>query len=175
MSNTVKIINDLINAVNNNELKKAFIITQVLEDILRSNIYKDEENAENNKELQFLNINENIKKEVVQALLVINKDVGGVKVYLDDKRPTPNGYVRAFWPEDVQLFIESLNVTELSLDHDLGNDEHGTGNDVVCYVEEKVYFTDYIAPKISVHSDNSSAKAKMMLGINNIINKQKER
>lgn len=175
MSNTVKIINDLINAVNNNEFKKAFIITQTLEDILRSNIYKDEENAENNKELQFLNINENIKKEVVQALLVINKDIKGVKVYLDDKRPTPNGYVRAFWPEDVQLFIESLNVTELSLDHDLGDDEHGTGNDVVCYVEEKVYFTDYVAPKISVHSDNSSAKAKMMLGINNIINKQKER
>lgn len=171
MKNVQQMITDLNNAIQAQDFIKSKVIIEVLEDILRKNIYKDEALVEENQQPLYIEINESIKKATVNALLNIHKDDKEVSVYLDDKRPTPKGFVRAFWPEDVAQYIENLNVTALSLDHDLGDDDHGTGNDVVCYVEEKVYFSDYIAPSIVVHSDNSSAKAKMMLGINNIKNK----
>jgi hypothetical protein len=91
-----------------------------------------------------------------------------MKVYLDDERKTPNGWIRTYWPEEVIELLKLGNVTELSLDHDLGDDEHGTGNDVVLWIEEAVYTTNFIPPIMSVHSANSSAKLKMESGINNI-------
>lgn len=175
MKNVQQMIADLNNAIQDQDFTKSKIIIEVLEDILRKNIYKDESLVENNQAPLYMELNEQIKKETVKALLVIHKKDKELTVYLDDKRPTPKGFVRAFWPDDVSQYIENLDVTSLSLDHDLGDDERGTGNDVVCYVEEKVYFSDYIAPSIVVHSDNSSAKAKMMLGIKNIENKMKGR
>jgi len=175
MNRTNTIINDLNTFINEKSFSKANIVIHLLEETLRDNIYQDEELADANKELVFVEINEVIKKATVQALLVMNRNAKGVRVYLDDKRPTPNGYIRAFWPEDVISYVEALDVTELSLDHDLGDDNHGTGNDVVCYIEEKVYSSDYIAPLMSVHSDNSSARAKMMAGIHNIIERQNRR
>ncbi len=65
-------------------------------------------------------------------------------------------------------------MTDLSLDHDLGDDDHGTGYDVVVWVEEQVYVNDFIPPKIKVHSANPSARVKMELGISNIEKKAKE-
>ncbi len=53
-----------------------------------------------------------------------------VKVYLDDCRPTPAGWVPARWPEEVIRLLEQGDVAQLSLDHDLGDDAHGTGYDV---------------------------------------------
>jgi hypothetical protein len=44
-------------------------------------------------------------------------------------RPTPDGWVRAYWPEEVIALLEAGGVTEVSLDHDLGNDAKGTGYD----------------------------------------------
>ncbi|WP_336511202.1 cyclic-phosphate processing receiver domain-containing protein, partial [Vibrio anguillarum] len=49
-----------------------------------------------------------------------------MKVYLDDERDTPEGWVRSYWPEEVIELLKSGNVTEISLDHDLGDDDHGT-------------------------------------------------
>ncbi|MBF4323163.1 cyclic-phosphate processing receiver domain-containing protein, partial [Vibrio anguillarum] len=61
-----------------------------------------------------------------------------MKVYLDDERDTPEGWVRSYWPEEVIELLKSGNVTEISLDHDLGDDDHGTGYDVVLWIEEAV-------------------------------------
>ncbi len=60
-------------------------------------------------------------------------------------------------------------VTHLSLDHDLGDDTHGTGYDVVLWIEEQVATTDFEPPEIVVHSANVSARAKMEAGIRNIL------
>lgn len=54
------------------------------------------------------------------------------------------------------------------MDHDLGNDENGTGYDVTLWIEEEVIVNGFTPPKIKVHSANSSARIKMELGIENI-------
>ncbi|MPV68012.1 cyclic-phosphate processing receiver domain-containing protein [Burkholderia sp. BE17] len=91
-----------------------------------------------------------------------------MKVFLDDERETPAGWVRAYWPAEVIAMLKTGQVEELSLDHDLGNDEIGTGYDVICWIEEAVVLFGFTPPKIVVHSANSSAKAKMIAGVKSI-------
>ena len=44
-----------------------------------------------------------------------------MKVYLDDERSTPDGWVRVYWPEEAIELLKAGGVTEISLDHDLGD------------------------------------------------------
>lgn len=96
-----------------------------------------------------------------------------VKVYLDDERETPEGWTRVYWPEEAIELLKTGNVEEISLDHDLGDDDHGTGYDVVLWIEEQVILNQFLPPRIKVHSANSSARQKMELGINNIYAKSR--
>ena len=91
-----------------------------------------------------------------------------MKVFLDDLRPTPEGWVRAYWPDEAIELLRSGEVEEISLDHDLGDDSRGTGYDVVLWIEEAVATSSFTPPVISVHSANSSARAKMEAGIRSI-------
>lgn len=88
-----------------------------------------------------------------------------MRVYLDDERPTPDGWVRTYWPGEVIALLETGQVRQLSLDHDLGDDARGTGYDVVLWIEEAVALRDFKPPRIEVHSANTSARAKMLAGI----------
>lgn len=74
-----------------------------------------------------------------------------MRVFLDDERATPDGWIRAYWPSEVIELLETGKVEELSLDHDLGDDERGTGYDVVLWIEEAVVLRGFRPPKISVH------------------------
>ena len=56
-------------------------------------------------------------------------------------------------------------MTEISLDHDLGNDDRGTGYDVVLWIEEQVALHGFAPPAMKVHSANVSARTKMENGI----------
>ena len=91
-----------------------------------------------------------------------------MKVYLDDERETPDGQTRVYWPEEAIALLQTGEVEEISLDHDLGDDEYGTGYDVVLWIEEEVITKNFHPPKIKVHSANSSARDKMEAGIANI-------
>lgn len=91
-----------------------------------------------------------------------------IKVYLDDIRPTPEGWVRVYWPEEAIELLKTGNVEEISLDHDLGDDAHGTGNDVVNWIEEQVFLHGFNPPMIHVHSDNAAGVRKMKSGIEQI-------
>lgn len=88
-----------------------------------------------------------------------------MKVYLDDERCTPDGWVRVYWPDEAIALLKTGSVTEISLDHDLGDDDRGTGYDVVLWIEEAVITQGFQSPKIFVHSANSSARQKMEAGI----------
>ena len=88
-----------------------------------------------------------------------------MRVFLDDERATPDGWVRAWWPDEVIALLESGEVVELSLDHDLGDDARGTGYDVVLWIEEAVALRGFSPPRMTVHSANSSAREKMQAGI----------
>ncbi len=94
-----------------------------------------------------------------------------MKVYLDDERNTPIGWHRVYWPDEAIALLKTNKVTHISLDHDLGDDERGTGNDVVLWIEEAVFTQGFKPPIMNVHSANSSARDKMNLGIKNIENK----
>ncbi|SAK82099.1 hypothetical protein AWB79_05429 [Caballeronia hypogeia] len=88
-----------------------------------------------------------------------------MRVFLDDERATPEGWTRIYWPNEAIRLLETGVVEELSLDHDLGDDERGTGYDVVLWIEEAVALRSFLPPKIYVHSANSSARAKMESGV----------
>ncbi|TSD72228.1 hypothetical protein FFI39_015320 [Janthinobacterium sp. KBS0711] len=88
-----------------------------------------------------------------------------MKVYLDDERNTPEGWTRVYWPDEAVSLLTSGAVVEISLDHDLGDDERGTGYDVILWIEEAVALRGFNPPIIFVHSANSSARQKMEAGI----------
>ena len=92
-----------------------------------------------------------------------------IKIYLDDIRPAPPGWIRAYWPEEVIAHLESGNVETISLDHDLGDDQRGTGYDVLIWIEEKVVLEDYRPPEIVIHSDNGPARQRMILAVKAIL------
>ena len=99
-----------------------------------------------------------------------------IKVYLDDERPEPKGWIRTYWPQEVIELLKTNTVSEISLDHDLGDDKRGTGYDVLLWIEEQVFTgsakeNGFIVPKMTVHSANSSARRKMEQAIN-VINKK---
>lgn len=92
-----------------------------------------------------------------------------MNVYLDDERPTPPGYVHARWPKDVINLLKTNSIEILSLDHDLGDDQRGTGYDVLLWLEQEVVTKGFQPPKtIVVHSANVSARQKMESAIRKI-------
>lgn len=94
-----------------------------------------------------------------------------MKVYLDDERTTPARWGRLYWPDEAIELLSSGDVAEISLDHDLGDDDRGTGYDVVLWIEEQVMLHGFVPRKMSVHSANVSARLKMEDGIRAIIAK----
>lgn len=94
-----------------------------------------------------------------------------MRVYLDDVRTEPQGWVRAYTAPEAITLLETGNVTEISLDHDLGDDpEVGDGYDVIRWLEEQVHYNaEFVLPaEINVHSANPVAAARMKIGIINL-------
>lgn len=81
-----------------------------------------------------------------------------MKIFLDDCREAPAGWVRTYTPKETIELLKFNQVEALSLDHDLGDDERiSTGYDVLLWIEERVIFDGYVPPtEIQVHSSNSS-------------------
>ena len=80
-----------------------------------------------------------------------------MRVWLDDLRDAPPGWVRVRTPQQAIGLLETGEVTEISLDHDLGlvdDDRERTGYDVLLWLEREVAEGRWILPlpEISVHS-----------------------
>jgi hypothetical protein len=91
-----------------------------------------------------------------------------MRVFLDDKRHAPKGWARVYWPNEAIALLETGKVTEISLDHDLGNDDRGTGYDVVKWIEESVALNNFTPPIIYIHSANPPGRRRMDAGIASI-------
>jgi hypothetical protein len=96
-----------------------------------------------------------------------------MKVWLDDRRSPPgSGWVWVKTPEEAIELLETGDVSEISLDHDLGlldRVPEATGYDVVVWIERQVATEGFVPPEvITVHSSNSSAAPKMERGIASI-------
>jgi hypothetical protein len=88
-----------------------------------------------------------------------------MKVYLDDVREAPEGWRRVWWPDEAIALLEAGDVTDISLDHDLGDDARGTGYDVIRWIEEAVVTRQFIPPRIVIHSANPVGRDRMQRGI----------
>jgi len=84
-----------------------------------------------------------------------------MKVFLDDERSAPEGWVKVAWPEEAIRLLDAGHVTHISLDHDLGDDARGTGYDVVAWIEEAVVARRFDPPVITVHTANPEARRRM--------------
>ena len=85
-----------------------------------------------------------------------------VRMWLDDERPMPAGFdLHVRTAKEAIEAIKSGRVSEISLDHDLGGEENGTGYEVAKFIEEAA-FQGALAPmRLVVHSANP-------VGANNI-------
>lgn len=88
-----------------------------------------------------------------------------MRIFLDDLRQAPLGWVHTKSVQETIQLLGNFNVTEISLDHDLGDDVDGNGYDVLCWIEEQVARNYYSAPMVHVHTDNPSAREKMVSGV----------
>lgn len=94
------------------------------------------------------------------------------RIWLDDERPAPAGWLAVRWPDEAIERLRSNNVTHISLDHDLGDDARGTGYDVIIWVEQEMRRSGFRPPVIDIHSANPAARARMAAGVAAIVRYQ---
>lgn len=93
-----------------------------------------------------------------------------MKIYLDDERVAPAGWTQVRWPDEAIKLLQAGAVTHLSLDHDLGDDQRGTGYDVLLWIEQEVALRQFIPPaSIEVHSANPAGRKRMLAAIESIM------
>jgi hypothetical protein len=90
------------------------------------------------------------------------------KVFLDDERLAPNGWIRAYSYYGAVDLLGGENVEEISFDHDLGH--RRTGYDVLVWLEKKIADNPgfHIPEKISIHTANPVGRARMKQVISSI-------
>lgn len=98
-----------------------------------------------------------------------------MKIYLDDERFPPKGWIRTKDVKSTINLIKTGRVEQLSLDHDLGTDKE-CGYDVLLWIEEQVFTNENFYPPtdIYIHTANPSARKKMKLALNSIWEKYYE-
>lgn len=90
-----------------------------------------------------------------------------MKLYLDDKRDTPEGWERTYTVEETIAQLETRKVTHLSVDNDLGSlDPKTEGFNVLNWLERTIFEDPtFPLPEITVHSSNEGRKKTMLLAI----------
>ena len=96
-----------------------------------------------------------------------------MRVFLDDARDAPPGWVRTYTPEGTIELLETGEVTELSLDHDLGLDTpeaERTGYSVLAWLEREIGEGRWLfpLPVIAIHSANPPGRLRMQRAIDSI-------
>lgn len=85
-----------------------------------------------------------------------------IKLYLDDLRPCPPGFLITRTKNGCMDVLENNKVDILSLDHDLGLGMAGTGYDVAMFIVEQGLKTPEIWPReIYLHTDNPVGRQNM--------------
>ena len=91
-----------------------------------------------------------------------------IKLYVDDERQAPNGWVNVKSAEMAIKLLKEGRVEELSLDHDLGRKK--TGYDIVLWMERAVMEGSFELPnKIIIHTANPVGRQKMAAAINTML------
>lgn len=92
-----------------------------------------------------------------------------MKLFIDDVRPIPEGWVGArTYREALDLITRHWNsITEISFDHDLG--EHHTGYDIALHIERMVHDDrPHHLPLLHIHSANPVGVMNLRRAFNSI-------
>jgi len=90
-----------------------------------------------------------------------------MKVYLDDERKPNEGWILVTRPCDAISLLETGLVEEISLDHDLG-ENNGDGYDVLLWIEREMVMNGRKPPLIHVHTANPPARDRMIKAVESI-------
>lgn len=89
-----------------------------------------------------------------------------MRVWLDDVRTPPPGWVWVKTAAAAVDLLDSGGVEEISLDHDLGDGEP-SGYVVAVFIEERAYSGSMKPLKWAVHSNNPSGRARIIGALSN--------
>ena len=84
-----------------------------------------------------------------------------MKIWLDDLRPAPDGWIHAHSVNEFKAFIKTQGIPEeVSLDHDLGDFSHdgGDGWKATLWLCEKEIWPE----RVVVHSANAVGRSRML-------------
>lgn len=95
-----------------------------------------------------------------------------MKVWLDDERPAPYGWHHVKTPWECIELLKRGDVTEISLDNDLGLFNYNPPNEgyhVANWIEKETLAGNLPQLKISIHTQNPVARDKMRIAVRNVI------
>jgi hypothetical protein len=96
-----------------------------------------------------------------------------MKLWLDDERPTPDGWKLAHTARSAIEQLSWRTVTHLSLDHDLGLHENGTGYDVCLWLEQTIAEDPtFPMPVVTLHTANPVGRQNMQRVLDTIARRQ---
>lgn len=84
-----------------------------------------------------------------------------MKVYLDDNRPAPVGWLLVRTADEAIATLRQGNVTEMSLDYDLGDPHFGTGLDVLEWLEHALREHRVRLPRLAAHSGSPLGRRRL--------------
>lgn len=91
-----------------------------------------------------------------------------IKLFVDDVRDAPIGWVQTRKIDITILLLEAGIVETISLDYDLGLANHKTGYDIIKWIEKQVATKGFIPPVIEIHTQNPVGSKRMEAGIKKI-------
>lgn len=88
-----------------------------------------------------------------------------VKIYLDDNRLAPVGWTLVRTADEAIAKLRQGDVTEVSLDYDLGDPLFGTGLDVLDWLERALSERRLRLPRLSAHSGSMLGRRRLEAAI----------
>lgn len=84
-----------------------------------------------------------------------------LKLFLDDHRPAPEGWALARSADEAIELLRRGEVTDLSLDYDLGDPHFGTGLDVLDWLETALAEKRLRLPRLVAHSGSPLGRRRL--------------
>lgn len=95
-------------------------------------------------------------------------DLNSIRLWVDDIRPAPPEYnVTVNNVVDAIMHLNTGRVVEISLDHDLGDENVGTGYMIAKFIEMKAH--EGVLPRLTwhLHTDNAAGRRYMDMALKN--------
>jgi len=91
-----------------------------------------------------------------------------VKLYVDDLRQPPPGWIGATSVEQAVSVLRQGLVTDLSLDFDLGDPRQGTGIHVLDWLERALELGRVQLPRLEAHSGSPVGRRRLEVRIDEL-------